>query len=469
MKQAVVLIHGIGEQKPMDTLRGFVSALLGKGQRDQEPYWSKPDPMSELFELRRLKAVGRLNTDFYEYYWAYNMEGTKLGSVLRWLVGLICRRYRDVPKSAKAMWFLSWLLIALVVVAVGVGIPGRISGWIEGHPLLGLTWLGLTAATGAITCFLTQFLGDATRYLSPKPQNIKLRQTIRSEGIKLLRTLHTKGSYDRIVVVGHSLGSVIGYDLITHLWQEHHDQYLSLAVEETQNAVCQCMDRQVSPQPIVRDLLSEIDEQLHEGRTNNLVDNFRDRQKKAWREQREFGSPWRITDFVTLGSPLAHAMLLLAGTAEDFEARKRQRELPTCPPQLDDKGYAYSGKTVEFANGKKFTPLVLHHAAPFAVTRWTNLYFPARLGLFGDIVGGPLRTVFGPGILDVPVRSNGWCGLIGRTPLAHTKYWSEKDADDLGGAGPNACAPALARLKQILELTCLRDYTSRGWPQLEED
>ena len=29
MKQAVVVIHGIGEQRPMDTLRGFVEAMGG--------------------------------------------------------------------------------------------------------------------------------------------------------------------------------------------------------------------------------------------------------------------------------------------------------------------------------------------------------------------------------------------------------------------------------------------------------
>jgi hypothetical protein len=34
MKQAVVLIHGIGEQMPMDTLRSFVGAVLGPGIRD---------------------------------------------------------------------------------------------------------------------------------------------------------------------------------------------------------------------------------------------------------------------------------------------------------------------------------------------------------------------------------------------------------------------------------------------------
>ena len=75
------------------------------------------------------------------------------------------------------------------------------------------------------------------------------------------------------------------------------------------------------------------------------------------------------------------------------------------------------GKNQEF----KFTPWVIHHAGLFACTRWTNLYFPAKLGLFGDFVGGPLQTWFGPGIKDIQVRT----GNIFRdlTLLAHNSYW----------------------------------------------
>ena len=32
-RQAVVLIHGIGEQRPMETLRDFVAALLPEGKQ----------------------------------------------------------------------------------------------------------------------------------------------------------------------------------------------------------------------------------------------------------------------------------------------------------------------------------------------------------------------------------------------------------------------------------------------------
>lgn len=75
MKQAVVVIHGIGEQRPMDTVRGFVDALMLAPNKPNKPkFWSKPDPMSELFELRKLTTPQSRTlppTDFYEYYWAY--------------------------------------------------------------------------------------------------------------------------------------------------------------------------------------------------------------------------------------------------------------------------------------------------------------------------------------------------------------------------------------------------------------
>ena len=89
MKQAVVLIHGIGEQKPMDTLRSFVSAVLPPATEGQVQYWSKPDTMSALFELRRLQVPGRIKTHFYEYYWAYHVSGTKISHLWHWFVDLL--------------------------------------------------------------------------------------------------------------------------------------------------------------------------------------------------------------------------------------------------------------------------------------------------------------------------------------------------------------------------------------------
>ena len=57
-KTAVVLIHGIGEQRPMDTLWGFVRAAwthdaeLVHATRNE--VWSKPELVTGSFELRRI-------------------------------------------------------------------------------------------------------------------------------------------------------------------------------------------------------------------------------------------------------------------------------------------------------------------------------------------------------------------------------------------------------------------------------
>ena len=63
----------------------------------------------------------------------------------------------------------------------------------------------------------------------------------------------------------------------------------------------------------------------------------------------------------------------------------------------------------------------LHHAAPFAVVRWTNIYDPATLVFFGDIIGGPLGPVLGPAVVDVNLKE-----LRGRQSwsFTHTKYWT---------------------------------------------
>ncbi|MGH8405855.1 MAG: hypothetical protein ACRESL_10235, partial [Pseudomonas sp.] len=177
-------------------------------------------------------------------------------------------------------------------------------------------------------------------------------------------------------------------------------------------------------QPVVQDTLPKAGNAL-DGRLQSLL-RFREQQAEAFIEQRNLGNPWRITDLVTLGSPMAHASLLLGRSVSDFQRRIERREAPACPPTLDDKGYGYSGRLPVTVGGRPFSPLYLHHAAAFAVTRWTNLYFPAPLGLFGDIVGGPVSPVMGPGVLDLPVSVGKWKGWLASSWLSHTHYWSER-------------------------------------------
>jgi hypothetical protein len=140
-------------------------------------------------------------------------------------------------------------------------------------------------------------------------------------------------------------------------------------------------------------------------------------------EQKKLGNPWRISDFITLGCPLTHVSLLIAKDEDDFKRRKKQREFPICPPIIDenDNGFSYKlnykieeNKDLEKPTFR--TIKVLHHAAHFAMTKWTNIYFS------NDFVGGSLKKDFGDGIFELPLKAVGWFNR--HIPLAsHTLYW----------------------------------------------
>ena len=449
MKQAVVLIHGIGEQKPMETLRRFVAAILPPAAEGQEQYWSKPDRMSELFELRRLKTPGRTKTDFYEYYWAYQVEGTKLWHLGQWFFGLLFRRWRDIPPGLQGIWLTSWILLGTFSILAALGMGAYAKAWYAVQPY-GSIWVVSMLAITAMEGFLIYYVGDAARYLSPSPGNIALRQKIRAEGVRLLRQLHDSHEYERIIIVGHSLGSVIGYDIIARLWLDYNSVY---DFKTNAPIIAQLLVDRKQPQPVISDALYKTGAALSSDANSDALQQFREAQLDAWKEQRRWGNPWRVSDFVTMGSPLAHAMLLLASDCKDFEARKRQRELPSCPPVTDKKGYGYNDDTKHpVGKGMLFSPHILHHAAAFAVTRWTNLYFPAFFGLFGDVIGGPLKEVFGRGIKDIPVKLTSWRRF---TWFAHTAYWKvETTVPDKDSVSEYA----VGELRRALELDRIREF-----------
>jgi hypothetical protein len=63
-RQAIVVIHGVGSQRPMSTIKSFTHALIGDAKR-----WNKPDQMSASYELRRYqlpRGKYRPRTDLFE-------------------------------------------------------------------------------------------------------------------------------------------------------------------------------------------------------------------------------------------------------------------------------------------------------------------------------------------------------------------------------------------------------------------
>jgi len=371
--------------------------------------FSKPDSISPTLELRRMAIPGGdrewqtgdwVTTDFYELYWAHLMAGTAWRHVTAWAWPLLVRWPGKVPPRLKWPWRISW---AVLLIAVGVNVLIALQAWMNADrwPLV-LIFVGITLALlGSIVRYVgLGYVGDAARYLSATPANVAVRQAIRSAAIDLLEGLHDDPSwrrYHRIILVGHSLGSVIGYDALTHLWQRRHHP------PDTQPIGWGGQPTLQKYKGILKDPTS-------------LTDKPQELQSALWREQRDVGIRWKITDFVTLGSPLAHAAVLMAKDEDELKERVEQREYPSCPPQAEDpRDSQYSQSLLITKTGCE----VLHHAAPFACTRWTNLYFDR------DFIGGPIKSL-GCWIVNQPVPPAG--------SFPHTEYWHDK------GAAADLCA-----------------------------
>ena len=124
-KQAIVVIHGMGEQKPMDTIKNFAHAVWTtdtevheNGLRDSGEIWSKPDDRTGSLELRRLTTrestpmqegtyPGGARQDFYELYWADLSRGSTLGDVQNWVRMLLLRNpFTRVPRRMMTAWLV---------------------------------------------------------------------------------------------------------------------------------------------------------------------------------------------------------------------------------------------------------------------------------------------------------------------------------------------------------------------------
>ena len=454
-RQALILIHGIGEQRPMETLRGFVDAVLDQGPSTSQAdarYYSKPDMLADNLELRRLvSAGGRTDrTDFFEFYWAHLMPNATWDRLASWYWVLMLRRPKDVPAQIMPLYITSWVVFAIII-GFGFFEAGR---FLLGLPVAAnafekAPWL-IIAIGGILSTTFRSYVGDAAVYLSPSPPNIEARQKIRASGLALLDKVVSSGRYDRIVFVGHSLGSVIGYDILTFAWQRH--------TEEVRSRISAGWKQGTYPARATTALrnaeqIAKTIRDTHDpnpGQVSELAATWRLATRAVDDEQRANGDGWLVTDFVTLGSPLTHGALLLAKDRLDFERRARERELPHCPPVRELNGkFSFEHRGNDDQDRPQHA-VVLNHAAIFAVVGWTNLYFPCRYVFKGDLVGGPIGPLFWPGIRDIAVATKTWGGW-----LAHTHYWERNAADtDL------ATAPVI-RLREALDL-------ARGhpWPEL---
>jgi hypothetical protein len=294
--------------------------------------------------------------------------------------------------------------------------------------------LGLYLAANA--AFLQPYLGDAARYFRGSPANVAVRRAIRKEAVDTLERLHTSGQYDRIIIVAHSLGCVVSYDMLRTYFSRVCDELPSVDLLGPE------LDEVDHLQWSYKETAKSDDKKFLRSKARQIIANIADATVYQPPSLQPAKS-WLVTDFVTLGSALSHAYFLMCDgnshdkLKEDFARRVTEREFPTCPPaRLDQDGL------LTFNNPKRKTRQI-HHGALFALTRWTNIYFPMVQIFWGDAIGGPVAPIFGRHIVDLPVSTSesGAADFF-----THTLYWNTEREPDRWNA------PQIVALRNAVDL-----------------
>jgi hypothetical protein len=268
---AFIVIHGMGQQVEYETL-GQLGDLMADEEQKKLGEYAAPinvhvvrakitndpsdSPLSRAeLTVRRVRegVEKQIDVHVYEGYWAPLTEG-KI-SFLETVSFLFAAAWNGIKSSVRRSAFKRWmfggfqdlpikkktlpLLIALTIVLIIAFLPFGLAYlfWdklanksfhlnvIGGHPY----WSGVLLVLLAIYCWLiyyvmVEYVGDVVIYVSSYKVSRfeEVRGQIQDAVFKVVRQVYSARDedddllplYNRVVIVGHSLGTVIAYDML---------------------------------------------------------------------------------------------------------------------------------------------------------------------------------------------------------------------------------------------------------------
>jgi hypothetical protein len=121
-RTAILVVHGMGSQRPFDTVRGVVEAIWLEGQnpkRSGKRMWTHPEQRGADIDLPVITTDSIPRVDFHEVYWAHLMSETRAVAVLLWLFEL-ARRGPRLKRSIRALYWGILSFLALLVLSVSL-------------------------------------------------------------------------------------------------------------------------------------------------------------------------------------------------------------------------------------------------------------------------------------------------------------------------------------------------------------
>jgi hypothetical protein len=178
-------------------------------------------------------ALDRLNNGFD--FWVFWLVVVVLALRLAWWIGVIAfRLLRDIS-DPRGRWLTLAVVLVFALLVSGIVVLVR---WC--FPLVfassgatalrhGVAWPLVIIASAYIRSVLVQYLGDVAIYVMPYKLDAfnDLRKEIKETVYKVAHAVYAlkdqgavAPAYDRVIILGHSLGSVIAYDALNRLIQE---------------------------------------------------------------------------------------------------------------------------------------------------------------------------------------------------------------------------------------------------------
>jgi hypothetical protein len=362
-----------------------------------------------------------------------------LGIAVFAVLWFIASLFKEIGASRHG-WVRGLVMLVLLALSAGGTVLALQWGLADQPRLWAIYGLGVTIAAVSVAgvvmlalaskAFLVPVMADSARYFSREPAHIGARQRIRQAGVRLLDKLHerapSEGGYSRIIVVAHSLGSAVGYELLVDYWGRRtgalpiSDPVLKACIAELESAAHK-LNRAASadlPKALsaYRDRQADLQRRLAEHAAavyDHSREDGRRRMRTPARPIKEGedadAAPrhWLISDFITLGSPLTYASLLMTEGPDNLHDKMADRTFATCPPTPFAPGN--TAMTYRKVGSPELTPSAepgritfegwdgeprLAHHAVFAPVRWTNHFFPVEGWIAkGDAIGGPLSPV----------------------------------------------------------------------------
>lgn|SRR5574341_137352 len=239
---AIVVIHGIGEQNPFETLDSFVRGLVdGLEALDikisaSHHIVARNDSSSkgwvESF-VRLTPESSDKHIDVHEFYWAYlAAEKITLPEIWEWVEKALQgtkRFYNENEEIAKRYekYGIRWYKIGKIAWCLRVA--SLFYPFIKPFSLLKPLFFKYTKLPwvqqqlGKIFKFvkplIIDYIGDIAIYTTTdeKSKFYNIRQQILTNAQTLVEEILIDQTYKKVIVAGHSLGSVIAFDTLNRL------------------------------------------------------------------------------------------------------------------------------------------------------------------------------------------------------------------------------------------------------------